>query len=150
MIKFLSIFLLSVLFLSAQKFSALANTTDTFLNFETDKNEALPIYVDEGNALAWQNSSYLLGFQKKSLAQSYCQNLHLGDYAWRLPSSDELKSLPMYSNINFGHEKSYMAKDKPVWDNTLTYAYDAKTEKKLSMPKESKKLFVRCVARLEE
>ena len=150
MLKFLSLFLLLTSFLWAQKFSALANTTDTYLNFEATENDTLPIFVDEGSSLAWQNSPYLLEFQEKSLAQAYCKNLKLGDYSWVLPSSDELKNLPMYSNISFGHEKSYMANDKPVWDNTLMYLYDAKLKRKRSSLEDSQKLLVRCVARLEE
>ena len=150
MLRFLSIFLLLLSFVGAQKFSALANTSDIFLNFETNKSDTLPIYIDEGNALAWQNTPHLFEFQKQSAAEAYCKSLKLGDYSWVLPSSDELKSLPMHSNIRFGHDKSYMAHDRPVWDNTMIYLYDAKLKKKRSFLHDSQKLFVRCVSRLEE
>lgn len=150
MLRILFITLMSTSFIWAQKFSDLSNASNTFLNFEIKKSDALSIFIDEGTALAWQNTPSLSIFNERSSAELYCKNLKLGTYTWVLPSSNELKSLPMYSNIAFGHQERYMASDGPIWDNTRIYIYDAKLKKRVSLLEDKQNYFVRCVARLED
>ena len=125
-------------------------SADKYLNFEVSEDDLLPIYIDEGSSLAWQNSNKLLQFAKQSQANIYCQNLKLGKHQWSLPTTQELQTLQLYSNIAFGQGKMYLTMDRPVWDNTLINAYDSKAGKAFSIKQESQKLFVRCVSRLED
>ena len=134
----------------AQEFSAVLASTDTYLNFESSKDDLLPIYIDEATSLAWQNSEKLQSFKESDAAKLYCKSLKLGDHKWVLPTFKELKSLTARSNIVFGHELSFLASDRPIWDNTLTLAYNAQNSKKLYVKQDQEDLFVRCVSRLEE
>ena len=143
-------FLVLVNVLLGQQFSMMAATQESYLNFTDSESNSPVIYIDEGASLAWQNSISLSSFIKKEHAVRYCKSLKLGKFIWSLPTTSELKSLNLYSNIASGQKKRYMALNTPLWDNRLDYGYDAKKEANIAFKKNSKWLFVRCVAHLEE
>ena len=145
------IFLLILLSRSfAQDFSAVLASKDTYLNFETTKDDTLPIYIDDATSLAWHNDVKLPSFKKQTEALEYCKSLKIGDHQWVLPTARELQSLTLRSNIIFGQELSFFSSDRPTWDNTLVLAYSPQSQKKLYIKQNKEDLFVRCVSRLEE
>jgi hypothetical protein len=143
-------FLLFCTLLAAQKFSHLAATQESYLNFTQADADASAVYIDESTALAWQNSIALISFKTKKEAQAYCHSLKLEKYHWSLPTTTQLQSLPLYSYIAFGQGESYFANNTPVWDNRLHYGYDSKKTATITFKKETQELYVRCVAQLEE
>ena len=148
--KMIFALLLLTLALTAQDFSDVAASTDTYLNFESNQEDELPLYIDEESALVWQNSEELPLFKNQSKASHYCKTLKLGDHQWMLPTFKQLKSLKLFSYIHCGNEDTYLSKDQAVWDNNLTLAYNAKKDKKTFLLPGSKALRVRCVSSLED
>ncbi len=146
----LFLWILFAVMLYAQKFSSTTTTKESYLNFYDSKQSSQYVYNDDGSLLAWLNLPMLQSFRTQSDAQAYCQSLKLGNLQWRLPSSYQLALLPLFSPIYFGHRKKYIAGDKPVWDNSRFYGYDAKRKKIFSFTDSNATLYARCVSPLEE
>lgn len=149
MIRILFFTLLVSTTLSGQDFSNSLASTETFLGFESEKSKPSFVYIDESSSLIWQNTKYLKRFKNQSKAQSYCRNLRINQRQWSLPLASELKSLEITSQLLFSRDVSYLAADRPTWDNRRVFVYDSKRRRPRSVVKSSKVFYVRCVAKLE-
>ncbi len=149
MTKILIFILLGSTVLLGQGFSNSLASTETFLGFESIKPKPSFVYIDESSSLVWQNTKYLKRFKSQSKAQSYCKHLHISQLSWSLPLASELKSLEITSQLLFSRDASYLAGDRPTWDNRRVFVYDSKRRRPSSVVGSSKAFYVRCVAKLE-